>query len=319
VSGLAVVRAGMLTTVQDEGRVSLRRHGIVVGGAMDGFAARVANLLVGNERDAALLECTIAGPALRLTDDRIVAVTGHAPRVLLDGAPVDPWTALPVRAGGMLSVPDTGPGCRAYIAVAGGIAVEPVLGSRATDVAAGIGGVHGRALQADDVLPLGMVPVPLRHATGARVGRSMLPGYAAAATIRIVRGPEADRTGDAAWRTLLGSSYSVTASSNRMGCRLDGMPLASSDPLEMISSPVAIGTIQLPPSGLPIVLTSDAQTIGGYPRIAHVITADLPIIAQVRPGGSVRFIEVTLREAHELLAVRERDLRMLADALRLRA
>jgi antagonist of KipI len=321
-SRLAVVRAGMLTTVQDSGRTSLRRYGVVAGGPMDTFAARVANLLVGNDRGAALLECTIAGPALRLEDDRVIAITGHAPRARLDDMPVRAWTTVTAPAGSTLSVPDTGPGCRAFVAIAGGITVEAVLGSRATDIAAGIGGMHGRALQVGDMLPLGTSSArPPAQAFGgaAVVGRSMMPDYAAEPLIRILRGPETERTGDAAWQTLLGSSFTVTAASNRMGCRLDGPPLTSADPAEMISSPVSVGTIQLPPSGQPIVLTSDAQTIGGYPRIAHVISVDLPVIAQVRPGATVRFAESTLRHAHDLLAARERDLRMLADALRLRA
>lgn len=313
---IRILRAGMLTTVQDSGRRGLRRHGVVQGGAMDPFALRCANLLAGNDEAAAGLECTIAGPELRIEEERVIVVAGFAPRATLDGRSITPWSSTRAAAGSVLSLHDTGHGCRAFIAFSGGIDVPPVLRSRATDLAAGFGGCAGRALRRDDVLPLGPRGAGA-PAAGLHAGRSMLPRYSVAPVVRIMAAPETELLGEAGLAALESESYVVDADSNRMGCRLSGTPLSIDGGGAMISSPVSPGTVQLPPSGQPIVLLADAQTIGGYPRIAHVISADIPLVAQLRPGHSVSFRRVELPEAERLAARQRRDLRMLADALRL--
>jgi antagonist of KipI len=318
VSGVTVVRAGMLTTVQDRGRTRMRRHGIAVGGAMDDFAHRVANLLVRNPSDAATLECTIRGPVLRFADERVIAVTGFSPRVMLDGSDVAAATPLIAAAGSTLAVEDTGAGCRAYIAIGGGIDVPVVLGSRATHLQGAFGGLDGRALERGAVLPLG-APASRTAPLRVHAGRSILPAYSPAPVLRVMTAPESELLGADAWRALLATTWTVGAASNRMGCRLEGAAIENARSKEMISSPVAPGTVQLPPSGQPIILAADAQTVGGYPRIAHVAGVDLPLLAQVRPGGTVRFRAVSFDEARRALAARERDLRMLDDALRLLA
>jgi antagonist of KipI len=314
-----VVRPGMLTTVQDTGRTGWRRHGVVAGGAVDAFALRCANVLVGNEEHAAGLECTIIGPELSFEDERVIAVAGFAPRAQLDGAEIPPFTAVRASAGSTLVLADTGQGVRAYVAISGGIAVGMVLGSRATDLTARLGGFHGRSLEYADVLPLG--PPDVFTAIGGRAvaGRSMLPAYSTEPVVRVLPGPEAERLGSVVLTRFLRERYTVTPESNRMGCRLNGDALQPGNPIEMISSPVAPGTVQLPPSGQPIVLLADAQTIGGYPRLAGVISFDLPLLAQLRPGHGVEFVVTDVREAERLAAERRRDLRLLRDALRLRS
>jgi len=210
-----------------------------------------------------------------------------------------------VSAGARLDLGPARSGCHGYLAVAGGIDVPPVLGSRSTLLSAGLGGFRGRALQKGDVL---------RAAAGERrlVGRwqadtRILPAYSAAPTVRILPGAQADQFDG----MLLSAEFKVTARSDRMGVRLAGPPLTRNADNELLSSGVAPGTVQVPPDGQPIILMADAQTIGGYPQVANVISVDLPLIAQLRPGDSVRFREVALTEAQDLVLTRERRLAVL--------
>ncbi|MGH7449495.1 MAG: biotin-dependent carboxyltransferase family protein [Longimicrobiales bacterium] len=321
-----VVRAGLLTTVQDAGRRGLQQHGVITAGAMDPVAQRVANLLVGNPADAATLEATMLGPTLELAADVLLAIAGADTGATLDDRPVPLWCPFPARRGTILVLGSARVGCRAYIAVGGGIDVPAVLDSRATDLIAGIGGVDGRALRAGDTLPLGepgrtsrRILDRIRAAPGhARAaGRSLLPRYARESVVRVIRGPEHGRFTARSTEQLVGDAFEVSAQSNRMGIRLSGPALALAGPYDLFSSPVATGTIQVPPSGEPIVLMADHQTIGGYPRIANVITVDLPLLAQTPPGTHIRFREVTVHEAQSLYRERERDFHMFAEALRL--
>jgi KipI family sensor histidine kinase inhibitor len=301
-----VLRPGLLTTVQDLGRSGWRSAGVPLGGAMDPFALRVANLLVGNPEDAAGLELTLAGPELEFSAETRVAVGGAE----FEGVPS--WRTLTVAAGERLAFGACRQGCRAYLAVAGGIAVPPVLGSRSTYLRGEFGGFAGRALREGDRLPLGEPrgAIPARPA-GWRVSTLILPAYSPEPQLRVIAGPQAPEFGEELWA----AEFSLTSQSDRMGLRLAGPALGRRGGTELLSTAVAPGTVQVPPDGQPILLMADAQTIGGYPQAAHVIGADLPVAAQLRPGDRVRFREVDLAEAQGLARARERDLGILRAGL----
>jgi antagonist of KipI len=300
---MTFVRGGMLTTVQDLGRPGHRAAGVRAGGAMDPFALRVANFLVGNAEAAAAFELTLIGPEIVFSADGLIAVAGA------EFAGVPSWRPLAVRAGERIKFGAALKGCRGYLAVAGGVAVATVLGSRATDLRGGFGGFTGRALHDGDVVPA--APVARRVAAGWRIDERILPQYSATPTVRVLSGAQAAEFADG-WA---GAEFKVTAQSDRMGVRLAGPELKRTATEELLSSAVAPGTVQVPPDGQPIVLMADAQTIGGYPQLAHVIGVDLPLVAQLRPGDTVRFQKVELNEAHQLILARERTLALLHEGL----
>jgi antagonist of KipI len=327
---LRVVQPGLLTTVQDGGRHGWQQAGVRVGGALDALALRVANLLVGNAGGAAGLEATLRGPTLVAERDVLLALGGADLGATLDGAPVPPWKPFLARAGATLALGAATPGhpCRAYLAVAGGVDVPEVLGGRGTDLRGGFGGLEGRALRAGDVLPLGAasavgarVAAELRaHGPVARwgAGREVHPAYGEEPTLRFLPGVEAAHFTEASHEALVSERFTVGPQSDRMGYRLQGPALQLRAPREAVSSPVAAGTVQVPPGGAPIVLLADRQTVGGYPRVAQVVTADLPLLAQLPPGAALRFREVSLVEAEGALLAQEAALRQLAEAVRSR-
>ena len=318
-----VLRPGLLTTVQDLGRLGHQREGVPVCGAMDPVALRVANLAVGNDPGAAGLEVTLLGPTLELEDERVLAVAGADLGARIDGQPVIPGRPVRARAGARLDF--TGPRLRsrAYLAFAGGIAVDPVLGSRSTYLRGRFGGLEGRALAAGDALPLG-APAPLaqRIAAGIPPGESAgwtidageLAGYSSG-FVRVLRGAHFSRLMARSRAALLEAPYRVTTESDRMGYRLAGPVLQLERPLELVSEAVAFGTVQLPPGGMPIVLMADRQTTGGYPRLLEVAAVDLPVLAQAAPGAELRFREISLEQAQDLYIARERLLSRLALAI----
>ncbi len=321
-----VRQAGIQTTVQDLGRPGWQHAGVPVGGAMDVQAHRIANLLVGNAHDAAALECALGGAALQFTDTALVALAGRDITASLDGTPIVPWRAFRVERGALLALHT---GCRTTIAVAGGLDVPVVLDARGTSLRAAFGGWQGRALRRDDRLPVGQ-PSALgerirEHLVEARrtiaswgAGPDLVPRYDVMPTARIIEGPQLAELSPASRALLLDGTFRVAPDSDRMGYRLSGHTLSLTTPREMVSSGVTAGTIQLPPGGAPIVLMADRQTTGGYPRIGDVITVDLPLVAQLRPGDSLRFALTTLDEAQSLFRRSEHDLARATRALQLR-
>lgn len=298
-----VTRGGMLTTVQDLGRPGHRASGVPLSGAMDAFALRVANLLAGNAENTAALECTLVGPELVFSADTVVALGGAE----FDG--LSTWQPKVMRAGERLKLGATQRGARGYLAIAGGFEVTPVLGSRSTYLRAGFGGFQGRALRDGDVLT---APDVARHMSDHwRIDARILPAYSASPTVRVVRGAQLDDFGAA----LFEAEFKILPQSDRMGIRLGGSKLARIGAVELVSSAVAPGTVQVPADGQPIVLMADAQTIGGYPQAAHVISVDLPLVAQLRAGDRVRFTEVSLEEAQQLALARDHVLAMLHEGL----
>ena len=321
-SRILVLSAGLLTTVQDLGRAGHQREGVPVGGALDALALRVANLLVGNEPGAAGLELTLAGAVLRFEADTLLALAGADLGARLDDVALPPGRAGRAPAGATLTFERRRSGCRAYLAVAGGIDVPPVLGSRSTFVRAALGGLDGRALRAGDVLPLGR-PSPLAETIAAAlrrqggegvgvarwgVGRELQPTVAGSAHVRLLPGAHLAALTDAARQALFTAEFRVSPRSDRTGYRLDGPRLELAAALELLSEPVACGTVQLPPDGRPIVLLADRQTVGGYPRPGEVASVDLPLLAQLAPGDTLRFRACTLAEAQAALLAQERAL-----------
>jgi antagonist of KipI len=300
---LKVIRAGALTTVQDLGRRGRRAEGLPLGGAVDAWALRVANLLVGNAEDAAGLEWTLIGPELEFSEATLVALAG-AP---FGPYPIgQPWRVEP---GERLRLDVPRWGCRGYLAVGGGIEVPSVLGGRGTCLTASFGGWEGRALRDGDVLPTPACP---RRVVGRwHLDERMLGRVQAAPVARIVGNPEERRVGGA----LGAHRFTVSPRSDRMGLRLEGPRLTAATEPERISSAVLPGSIQIPPDGRPIVLLADAQTLGGYPLAGHVIGADLGILAQLRPGETIGFREVSLDEAHAAIGGREASLALLRQGL----
>lgn len=282
---IRVDRPGMQTTVQDAGRHGWQHVGVPVSGPMDWWSFEAANRLVGNDPGAAALEVTLIGPELELGRDAIVSVVGAAFELTVSGRPAPMNQAFAAGAGTRVSFGRRLRGARAYFAVDGGIAVPEVMGSRATHVTAALGGHEGRALRRGDVLPLGARRAPQR--SGHRVDVPHLSDDemgalgAAAAILRAVPGPEP--VPDAFWET----TFTVSPQSDRMGFRLEGGALPAGGSL--LSSGVAMGTVQATPSGTCVLLMADRATSGGYARIATVITADLPRAGQLAPGDTVRF------------------------------
>ena len=303
-AALEVLEGGLLTTVQDLGRPGLQRLGIPACGAMDAPALGAANRLVGNPAGAAALECTLAGPRLRLLRSLVLAVAGADLRPVLERSDLGRWEA-PVwasflaRAGSVLSFEGRRAGARAYLAVAGGLDVPEVLGSRSTDLGSGFGGHAGRALRAGDVL--GALP-----GKGVPGGRSwpegLRPRGPGGGALRVLLGPQDDQFTPGAVARFLSTEFVLSASSDRMGCRLEGPPLAHRGAREIVSDGNVLGSVQVPPDGRPIVMLADRGSTGGYPRIATVIGADVPRLGQLAPGDRVRFEAVDLEQAVAALA-----------------
>ncbi|TGE18983.1 5-oxoprolinase subunit C family protein [Hymenobacter elongatus] len=325
---LSILRAGLLTTIQDLGRVGYQREGIVVGGAMDAVALRLANALVGNPDSAAGLEITLLGPEIRFDADHIIAVTGADLSPTIRGERVRSYRPFLVRQGTVLKFGAARAGCRAYLAVAGSFTLPRIMGSHATYVRAQLGGLHGAALQAGDGIPcLGPPPGKLLTELTARLlNKSWVeaswsiapPPVAGNPVIRVTQGPEYELFPAASQAALWSSAFTVSAASDRMGYRLLGPPLPLVQAQELLSSAVTFGTVQVPPDGNPIVLMADRQTTGGYPRIAQVISADFSRLAQVALGKSITFQEVSLPEAHALYLGQQHTLQQLLHTLRLK-
>ena len=291
---LTIIRPGMFTTVQDCGRWGFQARGVPVSGAMDVFSHRLANALVGNSDNSATLEATLMGPEIQFDAASRVVITGGEFRVTLDGASVAMNRAFTVPAGSTLKLGDRLKGARAYVAIAGGIDVPAVLGSRATHVVSGMGGFEGRALRAGDVLKTGSDPVT-RIIRGSDPVVSLPDG---GARLRVIAGP-------AGLGLLASHRYTVSARSDRMGYRLDGPDAGATPSGEVISAPVPTGAVQVPPAGQPILLMTDHATTGGYAIAATVITADLPLAGQLAPGDWVEFQACSLEEADAALHDRE--------------
>lgn len=292
---LRVIEPGLMTTVQDLGRPHAAASGVSPGGAMDRFAHRAANLLVGNDPGSATLECTISGPQLAAGQPCLISVAGADMQPRVNGRPVEPWSGILLGQGDTLTFGPRKLGARAYIAVAGGIHAERWLGSQSTNLVAGRGGMQGRPLRAGDVVETAL---PQQRSAAPRLDPELLPAYDDH-QLPVIAGPHVDRLNPAARKALFDSTFTVSHRADRMGYRLDGPALEIAGE-ELLSFGLVTGAVQLPRGGSPILLMADHQTAGGYPVVATVISAALPIAAQLAPGDELRFIEVTVERAAEL-------------------
>lgn len=289
-----VVEAGLLTTVQDLGRPGAIAAGVPPGGAMDRFAHRAANLLVGNAPQDATLECTLTGPVLGVEHACVVAITGADLDARINGEPVETWTSVFVAAGSRVHFGGRRSGARAYIAVGGGFEGDRWLGSRSTSLMASRGGMHGRAMSAGDELAFAIERASPSVA-GRRLAEGLRPRYSEHA-LAVMPGPHARRLDPGSRQALFAETFTVGHDSDRMGYRLEGATLQATGE-ELLSFGLVAGAVQLPSSGRPILLLADHQTAGGYPVIATVVSASLPVAAQLAPGDSLRFVQVTAAQA----------------------
>ena len=296
---LTVLRPGLLTTVQDLGRPA-RRLGVPPSGVLDPFAARIANRSVGNDDGAAVLECLLRGPALRAERPVTVAVVGAPVPVTVDGSAVAMGRAVAVPAGAVVDVGAIREGARCWLAIAGGVDVPPVLGSRSTDT---LGSLGPAPLREGDVLPVGRAQVTGRRGLGEAAAGWPTPVGPDGVAVRAVRGPHADRLDGP-----VQGSWTVSPRSDRTGLRLDGRPARVRDGGEVASHGLVAGAVQVPPDGRPVVLLAGHQATGGYPVVAVVCAADLPLLAQARPGSTVRIRTVEVPAARRAYAQRVREL-----------
>lgn len=301
---LVVIKPGLLTTVQDLGRFGHQAAGVPVAGPMDAFSHRLANQLVANAPDAATLEITLIGPELEPDIDTTIAIAGAHFDVWCDDRPVPMATSVRIANGQRVRFGKRIQGARAYLAVAGGVQTRPILGSRATHLVSAMGGHDGRALVAGDRLSI----LPSMRSDSTRKAVGLTLPTAGRARLRVVPGPQADWFQPEALRAVSGVSFRIAPRSNRMGYRLEGPPLTRVRQSELISEPVCMGAIQVPGAGEPILLMADRQTAGGYPKIGHVISADLPLAGQLAPGDFIEFVTCTRQEAVTALIARERQL-----------
>ena len=310
---LKIIQPGMLSTIQDRGRYGYQRSGMPTAGAMDTFALRAANALLGNDDNAACIEITVLGPRIELLADTHVAVTGANVSPRLDGEPIPMWQAVPVSKGSRLEFRSPKDGMRAYLAVGGGIDVPQVMGSRATYMKAAIGGIEGRPLRAGDILN-----ALASEATGSpntlALSKEEVPTYGSSHVLRVVLGPQKQAFTQRGIDTFINSTYAVSINSDRMGYRLEGEPIEHTDGPDVISDGTPLGAIQVPGDGQPIILLADRGTTGGYTKIATVISSDLSKVAQAMPGHTVAFRSVSVEEAQAAYRAQEHLLRSIRNA-----
>ncbi len=298
--GIKVISPGALTTVQDLGRFGYQQSGMPCSGVMDQQAYRTANELLGNENGEAVLEFTMFGGSYLFDEDAVIAVTGADMAPLLNGCPCPVYQPVKVNAGSTLFLGMAVSGCRTYLGVAGGIDVPVVLGSRSTNMKCRIGGYEGRALLAGDILAVGAGGKAFEELSGRSAAH---PVYSDTITVRVIEGPQDDYFTEKGKKDFYSSAYTVSEQSDRMGCRLEGPVIESLHGTDIISDGIVFGSIQVTSAGQPIVLLADRQTTGGYAKIATVCTADLPLLAQARPGNTVRFTKISIEEAQQEAAL----------------
>lgn len=292
---ITVINPGLFTTVQDTGRWGYQAYGMPVAGAMDRYAYKAANLLVGNKPDAAVLEMTMKGGSFRFNRDCQVSICGADMQAALNGQKVANWSGFAVTAGSELCFEFAVNGCRAYVAVRGGIDVPLVLGSRSTYTRAFVGGLEGRALKAGDSIPVGNEVLSALRA--CVLPSQFVPCYTSEISLRVLLGPQDDLFDDSGIETLFNSSYGITSEADRMGYRLEGNVIKHKGKADIVSDALCQGAIQVPGHGMPIIMMADRQTTGGYAKIGTVIGPDLALLAQAKPGDTVTFKRCTEEQA----------------------
>ncbi|MDD4377507.1 MAG: biotin-dependent carboxyltransferase family protein [Eubacteriales bacterium] len=297
--GIRIIKAGMLTTIQDLGRTGYQSQGFGTSGVMDVRSFKIANLLLDNPENEAALEITLIGPKLEFTSETIIAITGGDFQPTINGEPAPMYTALYMHKGDILSFSSARTGSRGYIAFSSYLDVPVEMGSRSTNIRSSLGGFKGRKLMDDDYI-------------GFRIKRRYLPYFLSRnldldefdqeeATLRVIMGPQDNKFTKDGISTFLKSSFTVTSDFDRMGCRLDGPFIAYKDTSDIISDGITFGSIQVPSHGKPIILLSDRQTTGGYAKIATVVSVDIPKLVQRKTDHKIKFEAITVQEAQDLI------------------
>jgi len=291
-----VLKPGLFTTVQDKGRYGYLKYGVPVSGAMDTYSLVAANLLVENHPNDACLELTLIGPELRVLTKTQIAVSGAAISVTINGESVPLWQMLNVQEGDVVSFGKMENGCRAYLSIRGGINTPHVLGSRSTYVRGGFGGTSGRQLQIGDIIEGFEVP-PLKFERS--MPEKLVPQFAGHFKVHAILGPQANIFTEKGINTFLSNLYKVTPEADRMGYRLEGPAIEHKTKADIVSDALLPGAVQVPKNGKPILIMRDAQTTGGYPKIAVVITPDISLLGQARPDDTIEFAKITVNQAYE--------------------
>lgn len=310
---LKVLKPGFSTTIQDRGRVGFQKYGVPVSGAMDTYAFLTANLLVGNSVNEACLEATLHGPKLRFLGETQIAITGADLSPKINRKEVHNWRTLQVHKGALLSFGYSRSGCRAYLAVRGGIDVSIMMGSRSTCMRGGFGGYEGRPLKTDDVLKVNAITgVPL---ITLMLPEPLVPKYTSKHEVEVVLGPQVDYFTEESVAKLLSSRFTITVDSDRMGYRLEGETIQYRKDGSMISDAIPVGAVQIPESGKPILMMRDAQTTGGYPKIAVVTVPSISRLGQAKPKDEITFQRISPNTAHKRIREYMRSIRRIERSL----
>ncbi|WP_203290223.1 biotin-dependent carboxyltransferase family protein [Metabacillus sp. cB07] len=327
---MLVKKPGLLTTVQDIGRYGYQKYGVIVSGSMDTLSHRIANLLVGNDEHEAVIEMTMIGARFEFQDDALISICGGDFSPTIDSRPVKMWRPVLIRKGSILSFGHVKKGCRAYLAAAGGYLTPKIMGSKSTYLRAGIGGVDGRALETGDVIEIGgrspfadfwfsqlqkREPYTELHWS---VSPEFHPFVREEEKVQLLKGRQYGDFSEESKKALFSEPFKITPQSDRMGYRLEGPKLSLQKKEEMISEAVSFGTIQVPSDGNPIILLADRQTTGGYAKIGQAASIDLPYLAQLKPGDSIHFKEISIDEAQKQLLEREKMLHHFKEGLHLK-
>ncbi|GAA4362613.1 biotin-dependent carboxyltransferase family protein [Kangiella marina] len=309
---IKVLKAGLLTTVQDLGRCGYREFGIATNGVLDEYSCEIANWLVGNDKNQAVLEVTHIGPTLEFTTAVTVGIAGAKFDIYINDQQVMMNSTLHLKKGDVLKFGKLHTGARAYVAFAGRLTIKPVMGSASTSLLANFGGLEGRALKDGDVIDIEPADFTDSRVTPSELSEehhhNLLQNHIIA---RVTEGREFSQLSSSSQARLLESNYEVTSFSNRMAIKLDGEALELSEDLSMTTTAIVAGTIQLPPNGQPIITLADGQTAGGYPRIGQVISADLSLLAQLKPNDTLSFYQVDIQKAVETLKAKNQYIKQV--------
>lgn len=317
---ITVLSPGLLTSIQDLGRVGFQKYGVIVSGAMDLYSLRLANILVGNREGEAALEITIVGPSLMIQKGTTFSITGADISPTIEGEAVPMWRPVYLNKDSILKFGVCKSGCRAYLAFAGGFKIASIMGSKSTYMRAGIGGYKGRALKKNDILELEKpkkksIDIINKLSKQLSQNKFITSNWyiregenqsREVTTIRVIRERQFENFTEESVNNFFQSSFNISIKSDRMGYRLNGAKLSLKEPAEIISEAVYFGTIQVPPDGNPIILLADRQTTGGYPKIAQIVSVDIQKIVQLKPNEKIMFKEISLEEAEKLYYEREK-------------
>lgn len=294
-----VINPGVLTTIQDLGRYGYQKYGLAVSGSVDQYAHRMANIIIGNPENAAVLETTLVGLKLKTLKSTVIVITGGDLRPKVNGKPVEMWKSFKVNKDDLVTFSGCRNGLRSYISIAGGVDVPNILGSKSTDIIAEIGGINGRKCESGDLIKTDIQTGLNKRLTGRRLPASLIPDYPSHLDVRVILGPQEQAFKPSSIKKFFSSIYTVGKEIDSMACRLDGPKIKHIGEADIFSEGMFAGAIQVPRDGLPIVFLHGRRSIGGYTKIGGVISVDLPRLAQIKTGDTIQFHQIEIEEAHK--------------------